>query len=144
MRDKLKGKDIIVMIGAYPIGCEDTCDIEVSTSTMTATSKCSKDPATGVVWEEILPNINSMKLTGAGLVPMSTSNSYDSYSFQQLMGAQFAQLKVYVTWGIAGTNLFYGADAYLMTNKATAAYNDIVKFTYTIQITGKPTTSAIS
>lgn len=147
--NKIAGKDVAVYVstsqgGTYPVGCDDTCDIEFTTSTIDATSKCSKDPVTGVVWEETVPNINSGKITGNGLVPLSNSAGYDEYSFQQLVSAQFAQRKVYVTWGIAGTSLFYGCDGWLTTNKATAAYNDLVKYNYTIQLTGKPVTNAIS
>lgn len=144
--NKIAGKDVAVYMGDYPIGCDDTCDIEVSTSMITATTKCSKDPVTDVIWDEVLPNINSIKITGSGLVPFSTDSAggYDEVSFQQLAEAQFVQLKVYVTWGIAHTNLFYGADAYITTSKATAAYNDLVKYNYTLQITGKPTQNSIS
>jgi hypothetical protein len=147
--NKIAGKDVAVYIsdsvlGTFPVGCDDTCDIEVTTSMITTTTKCSKDPVTGILWDEIVPNINGLKITGSGLVPLSNSAGYDEYSFQQLASAQFGQKKVYVTWGIAGTNLFYGADGYITTSKATAAYNDVVKYNYTIQVTGKPTTNSIS
>lgn len=143
MAEKIKGKDIAITLNGYVIGCSEDGDIEVSTSIITTTTKCSKG-SNGVIWEEILPNINGMKFTGNGNVPVSTSQGYNEYSFQQLAGAQFAQLKVYVTWGIAGTNLFYGADAYLLTNKLTSPYNDVAKFSYELQVTGPPTTAAIS
>ena len=52
---KIKGKDITVFASGvvpgrtYPIGCDETCDIEFTTSTIAVTSKCSKDPITGII-----------------------------------------------------------------------------------------------
>jgi len=140
---KVRGKDIIITVNGMAIGCDETCDIEVSSSMITTTTKCSKD-SNGNIWEEVVPNINSVKFTGNGIVPFSTSAGYDENSFQQLASAQFRQLKCYVTWGIAGTNLFYGMDGYLTTNKATGPYNDVSKYNYAIQGTGPITTAAIS
>lgn len=143
MSEKIKGKDIAFFVDGIVVGCAEDCDIEITTSMITATTKCSKD-SNGVLWDEVLPNINSVKFTGNGNVPTSTSNVFDEYSFQQMASAQFAQLKVYVTWGIAGTNLFYGMDAWLTSNKLTSPYNDVAKYSFEVTGTGKITTSAIS
>jgi hypothetical protein len=140
---KIRGKDIAITVNGIIVGCSEDGDIDVSTSMITATTKCSKGP-NGVIWDEVLPNINSMKFTGNGNVPVSTSAGYSEQSFEQLASAQFAQLKVYVTWGIVGTNLFYGVDGYLTSSKLTSPYNDVAKFSYEIQATGAPTTASIS
>ncbi len=143
MAEKILGKDISITANGYVIGCAEDGDIEISTSMITVTSKCSKGP-NGVIWEESLPNIISMKFSGGGFVPVSTSAGYDEYSFQQLALAQFSQVKVYVTWGIAGTNLFYGIDGYMSNVKLSSSFNDAAKFTYEITATGIPTTAPIS
>lgn len=143
MAEKIKGVDVVVYIGNVPVGCEDTSDIEISTSSITTTSKCDKD-SSGVLWETNLPNINTVKFTGSGMVPFSTSAGYDEFSLQQLALAAISQQKIYITWGIQGTNLYYGMDGYLTTVKGTAAFNDVVKYNWTVNGTGKITTHAIS
>jgi hypothetical protein len=148
---KIPGKDIFVYIsdsveigGTYPIGCDDTCDIEITTSMIDTTTKCSKD-GNDVLWNEVLPNINSVKITGSGLTPLLNSAGFDEVSSQQLILAQMKQLKVYVTWGLANTfGMFFGANAYLSTTKVTASVKDVVKYNYTLEITGPIGTSAIS
>ena len=138
----IKGKDISFYVNGYVLGCAEDVDIEITTSMITTTTKCSN--VNGVLWEENLPNVNSIKFSGNGNVPQSTSQGYDVYSFQQLALAQFQQLKVYVTWGIAGTNLFYGMNAYLSSNKLSSPVEDVAKFSFDATGTGAPTTAAIS
>lgn len=139
----IRGKDISFYANGYLVGCAEDVDIEITTSMINTTTKCSKDE-NGVLWETNLPNVNSIKFSGNGNVPISTSQGYDMYSFQQLALAQFSQLKIYVTWGIAGTNLFYGMNAYLSSNKLTSPVEDVAKFSFDVTGTGKPTTAAIS
>lgn len=146
---KVRGKDITVYIsgavtGTYPIGCDEMADIEFTTSTIAITSKCSKDPITGIIWDEITPSINSWKVTGQGLIPMLATAGYDEVSAQQLAIAQFKQTLVYVTWGIAGTNLFFGGNAYLTTVKATGDYKDVSRYNYVLMGTGPVQTYAVS
>lgn len=146
---KVKGKDIAIFIsqggvGSFPIGCDETCDIEFTTSTISVTSKCSKDPITGIIWDEIVPSINSVKISGQGLIPVLATAGYDEFSAQQLALAQFKQALVYITWGISGTNLFFGINAYLTTVKATGDYKDAARYNYTLMGTGPINTFAVS
>lgn len=143
MAEKIRGKDIAFWINGIVVGCAEDCDITITTSMITTTTKCSKG-ADGVVWDEVVPNINSVKFTGNGNVPASTSSGYSLNSFQQIALLQFSQTKVYVTWGITGTNLFYGMDAFLSSDKLTSPNNDVAKFSFEAIGTGKITTSAIS
>lgn len=133
---KIRGVDIAVYVGNYPVGCDETCDIDITTSVITTTSKCSKD-GTGVLWEEILPSINSIKISGSGLIPMLATAGYDEVSIQQLALMQFNQTEIFVTWGIVRTNLFFGTNAYVINMKATGDYKDVAKYTYSFQGTGK-------
>lgn len=145
---KIAGKDIAVYVsiagvGSYPVGCDETCDIEVTTSTITTTSKCSKD-ANDILWEEIVPNVNSVKVTGQGLIPQLATAGYDEVSSQVLASAQFKQQLIYFTWGISGTNLFYGMNGYITTIKDTGDYKDVAKYNYTIMGTGPINTFPVS
>lgn len=139
----IRGKDISFTLNGYVVGCAEDVDIEITTSMINATTKCAKD-GNGVVNEVNLPNVNSYKFSGNGNVPQSTSQGYDVYSFQQLALAQMQQLKLYATWGIPGTNLFYGMDVYLTSSKLTSPVEDVAKFTFDAVGTGPITTAAIS
>jgi hypothetical protein len=141
---KVRGVDIAVYVGNVPVGCDETCDLELTSSMVTTTSKCSKDPVTGVIWDEVIPNINSVKVTGSGLIPMLATAGYDEVSIQQLALMQINQTLIYFTWGIAGTNLFFGMNGYITTTKGTGDYKDVAKYNYTIQGTGKINTFPVS
>ncbi len=77
MAEKIKGKDIGFFIDGIVVGCSEDCDIEITTSMITTTTKCSKD-SNGILFEENVPNINSIKFTGNGNVPASTSAGYSA------------------------------------------------------------------
>lgn len=144
MADKISGKNIVVSIGALPIGCLKQASFEVTTSMIDATTKCSVD-SNGVLWAENVPNINSWSSSGNGLQPVVNSGGQpDEYSMQQLLSAQFQQTKVYITWEDASGQFFYGGDAYISTTSTDANFDDLTSFDYEITGTGPISTIPVS
>lgn len=143
-RVKINGKDVAVYIDGYLIACAQNVEITVNTTTTETTSKCSQDN-NKVLWQEIMPVMNSMEFTGDGLIPTLSSAGYDVYSFQQLSLAQFQQKKVYITWGIpAQQGLYFGINGYITTSGSAAPFDNVATFNFTVQSTGIPNTYPFS
>lgn len=144
MADKIAGKNVFVSIDGELVGCIKQMSFELATSMIDATTKCSKD-ASGILYAENVPNINSFTSSGNGLQPLVTSGGTpDEYSMQQLVAAQFQQKKVFLTWQADSNQFFYGWDGYITTTSSDANYDDLVTFDYEFTATGIPYLTPVS
>jgi hypothetical protein len=141
---KVKGKNIAVSVNGHVIGCDKTCSISFTTSTLDSTTKCSNDTVTGVMWAENNPNINSAQITGNGLVPLKNSAGTDPYSLQELANLQMNQGAVGVTWTSADGKIGYYATGWITSLKSDAGYDAELTYDYTIDINGKVSVTPLS
>lgn len=136
---KLNGKDLIVYNSGHMIGCDTECSVEVSTSMSDATSKCDKD-ANGVMFQNQVPSINSLKVSGQGLIPVppSSATTTSTQSADDLIKLQLAQTKLYITFKSldSGIPLLYGFNAYITQIKVTGNHKDVAQYTYEFVSTG--------
>lgn len=145
MANKIPGKNVFLSVNGIIVGCIKQASFEVTTSVIDATTKCSTDPNTGILWQENVPNINSWKTSGNGLQPVVTSGGQpDEFSMQQLMAAQFQQQTGYAVWEDIDGQYMYGGDVIFTSTKTDSNFDDLTSFDFELTGTGPIRTVPVS
>lgn len=131
----LSGKNAIMTINGKMVGCIKTLSFNVTTSTIDSTTQC--DVKNGVLWANNTPNINSWTAGGSGLQPfVNSAGQPDEFSMKQLLAAQFAQQKAYLTWEDNTGQFFYGGDVIFTSTGGSSDITDNISFDFELTGTG--------